>query len=92
MNGVTPSILHPLADEQDTDNALAQKGLLYAVYRPLRNTTRLGNAVCVRICLFNPIEQGRSAASDLKQEGDVVLRGDARVKCRGQLISMFGVH
>lgn len=48
MNGVTPSILHPLADEQGADNALAQKGLLYAVYRPLRNTTRLGNAVCVR--------------------------------------------
>ena len=33
--------------------------------------------------MFNPIEQGWSAASDLKQEGDVVQQGDACVKCRG---------
>jgi len=30
MNGVTPSILHPLADEH-ADNALAQKGLVCCV-------------------------------------------------------------
>lgn len=47
MNGVTPSILHPLADEQGADNALA-RGRSCLPCTAEADTTGQGNAVCVK--------------------------------------------